>query len=80
MVLQVFFGMLVAHFAIRGLMHDAALRAGEDPDGISFVSRPVLSNAGSRAFLLFPLRTGRPSKKQFSRRCPKSASLPAAME
>jgi hypothetical protein len=28
---------LMAHFAIRGLMHEAALQADEDPDRLSFV-------------------------------------------
>jgi len=27
----------MAHFAIRGLMHEAALQADEDPDRLSFV-------------------------------------------
>src|SRR5512135_799891 len=27
----------MAHFAIRGLMHEAALRADEDPDRLSFL-------------------------------------------
>jgi len=34
---QEFYGLLMAHFAIRGLMHEAALQAGEDPDRLSFV-------------------------------------------
>jgi IS4 transposase len=37
LVRQEFYGLLMAHFAIRGLMHEAALKAGEDPDRISFV-------------------------------------------
>jgi hypothetical protein len=37
LVRQEFYGLLMAHFAIRGLMHEAALHAGEDPDRISFV-------------------------------------------
>jgi hypothetical protein len=37
LVRQEFFGLLMAHFAIRGLMHEAALKAGEDPDRISFL-------------------------------------------
>jgi DDE family transposase len=35
LVSQEFYGLLMAHFAIRGLMHEAALRAGEDPDRLS---------------------------------------------
>jgi len=37
LVRQEFFGLLMAHFAIRGLMHEAALKAEEDPDRLSFV-------------------------------------------
>ena len=37
LVQQEFFGLLMAHFAIRGLMHEAALQADEDPDRLSFV-------------------------------------------
>ena len=37
LIRQEFFGMLMAHFAIRGLMHEAALRADEDPDRLSFL-------------------------------------------
>jgi len=37
LVEQEFYGLLMAHFAIRGLMHEAALRAGEDPDRLSFL-------------------------------------------
>jgi enoyl-CoA hydratase/carnithine racemase len=37
LVQQEFYGLLMAHFAVRGLMHEAALRAGEDPDRLSFV-------------------------------------------
>jgi hypothetical protein len=37
LVEQEFWGLLLAHFAIRGLMHEAALKADEDPDRLSFV-------------------------------------------
>jgi hypothetical protein len=37
LVQQEFFGLLMAHFAIRGLMHEAALKADEDPDRLSFI-------------------------------------------
>jgi len=36
LVRQEFWGMLLAHFAVRGLMHEAALAADEDPDRLSF--------------------------------------------
>lgn len=37
LVVQEFYGFMMAHFAIRGIMHEAALRAGEDPDRLSYV-------------------------------------------
>src|ERR1019366_3690227 len=37
LVQQEFFGLLMAHFAIRGLMPEAALKADEDPDQLSFL-------------------------------------------
>ena len=36
LVRQEVWGLLLAHFAMRGLMHEAALRADEDPDRLSF--------------------------------------------
>ncbi len=36
-VIQEFYGLLIAHYAIRFLMHEAALQADVDPDRISFV-------------------------------------------
>jgi len=37
LVRQEFYGLLMAHFAIRGLMQEAALKADEDPDRLSFI-------------------------------------------
>ncbi len=37
LVRQEFYGLLLAHFAIRNLMHEAALRADVDSDELSFV-------------------------------------------
>jgi hypothetical protein len=37
LVQQEFYGLLMAHYAVRGLMHEAALRADEDPDRLSFL-------------------------------------------
>jgi hypothetical protein len=37
LVRQEFYGFMMAHFAIRGLMHEAALKANEDPDHLSFL-------------------------------------------
>ncbi|MCA1790079.1 MAG: IS4 family transposase [Thioalkalivibrio sp.] len=36
LVKQEMYGILLAHFALRGLMHQAALRGGRDPDRLSF--------------------------------------------
>ena len=36
LVRQEVWGLLLAHFAVRGLMHEAALQANEDPDRLSF--------------------------------------------
>ena len=37
LVKQEFYGLLMAHFAVRGLMQEAALQAEEDPDRLSFL-------------------------------------------
>ena len=37
LVRQEFYGLMMTHFAIRGLMHEAALQDGEDPDHLSFL-------------------------------------------
>jgi hypothetical protein len=37
-VLQEFYGLLLAHYAIRSIMHEAALQADVAPDHLSFVN------------------------------------------
>jgi hypothetical protein len=37
LVRQEFYGLMMAHFAIRSLIHEAALKANEDPDQLSFL-------------------------------------------
>jgi len=37
LVQQEFYGLLMAHFAVRALMHEAAIRTDEDPDRLSFL-------------------------------------------
>ena len=37
LVRQEFYGLLMAHFAIRGLIHEAALKGDVDPDRLSFI-------------------------------------------
>ena len=37
LVRQEFYGLMMTHFAVRGLMHEAALQDREDPDRLSFL-------------------------------------------
>ena len=37
LVRREFYGLPMAHFAVRGLMHEAALLSGQDPDRLSFI-------------------------------------------
>lgn len=37
LVKQEFYGLMMAHFAVRGLMHEAALKVDVDPDRLSFL-------------------------------------------
>jgi Insertion element 4 transposase N-terminal/Transposase DDE domain len=37
LVRQEFYGLMMTHFAVRGLMHEAALQQQEDPDRLSFL-------------------------------------------
>ena len=55
LVEQEFWGLLMAHYAIRGLMHEAALRADEDPDRLSFLhSVRVVQRRMARAVAIPP--------------------------
>lgn len=52
-VLQETYGYLLSHYAIRALMHEAALTVDEDPDRLSFIRslRVVRRNVdGARSF------------------------------
>jgi hypothetical protein len=37
-VIQEAYGLLIAHYAVRAVMHDAAVQAGLDPDRLSFTN------------------------------------------
>jgi hypothetical protein len=64
LVEQEFFGLLMAHFAIRGLMHEAALKADEDPDRLSFVhSVRVVQRCMARYGAIPPSAQKSPSRK-----------------
>ena len=54
LVRQEFWGLLLAHFAVRGLMHEAALRADEDPDRLSFLHAVRVVRRKLPLFAAFP--------------------------
>jgi hypothetical protein len=54
LVRQEFYGLLLAHFAVRGLMHEAALQAGEDPDRLSFVHAVRVIRRKMPLYVAFP--------------------------
>jgi hypothetical protein len=54
LVRQEFYGLLLAHFAVRGLMHEAALRANKDPGRLSFLHPVRVVRRKIAAFGAFP--------------------------
>ncbi len=54
LVTQEFYGLMMAHFAIRGLMHEAALKADIDPDRLSFVHSVRVIRRKLPQFVSFP--------------------------
>jgi Insertion element 4 transposase N-terminal/Transposase DDE domain len=54
LVKQEFYGFMMAHFAIRGLMHEAALKADEDPDRLSFLHAVRVIRRKLPAFAAIP--------------------------
>jgi hypothetical protein len=54
LVRQEFYGLMMAHFAIRGLMHEAALKADKDPDRLSFLHAVRVIRRKLPAFLTIP--------------------------
>lgn len=62
LVRQEFYGLMMAHFAIRELMHQAALKADEDPDRLSFLHAVRVIRRKLAAFnALPPGEAGSPS-------------------
>ena len=57
LVRQEFYGLILAHFAIRGLMHEAALQADEDPDRLSFLHAVRVVRRKLAAFAALPPST-----------------------
>lgn len=56
LVRQEFYGFLLTYFAIRGLMHEAALSAKEDPDRLSFANAVEVIRRKLYTFAISPLR------------------------
>jgi len=54
LVKQEFYGLLLAHYAIRGLMHEAALKDNADPDTISFIHTVRVIRRKLPLFVSFP--------------------------
>lgn len=54
LVLQETYGLLMAHFAIRGLMHEAALKEDIDPDQLSFIHAVRVVKRKLPAYVAFP--------------------------
>ena len=54
LVVQEFYGLLLAHYAVRGLMHEAALGADIDPDTISFVHTVRVVRRKLPRYVAFP--------------------------
>jgi hypothetical protein len=54
LIRQEFYGFMMAHFAIRGLMHEAALKGEIDPDRLSFVHAVRVIRRKIAAFVALP--------------------------
>jgi hypothetical protein len=54
LVRQELYGLLMAHFAVRGLMHEAALTADADPDRLSFLHAVRVVRRKMAAFSAIP--------------------------
>jgi hypothetical protein len=79
LVKQEFYGLLMAHFAIRGLMHEAALQADEDPDRLSFLHSVRVGPTAPAALRRYsPLGTEKPFMRPCSGRSSRSGSVPVA--
>jgi len=79
LVRQEFYGLMMAHFAIRGLMHEAALKADEDPDRLSFLHAVrVLRRKLPTFHAIPPPGRGRHFITAYSKRSSRSGWSPAA--
>jgi len=72
LVRQEFYGLLMAHFAIRSLIHEAALKVDEDPDRLSFIHAVRVIRRKIQAPASFPLGGVRQRMTRYS---PKSSMI-----
>ena len=78
LVRQECYGLLLAHFALRGVMHQAALRGGRDPDRLSFIHTVrVVRRSLPRFAALSPRRSGSSTLPQFWTRSSRRSCRPA---
>jgi hypothetical protein len=74
LIRQECYGLLLAHFALRGVMHEAALRGGRDPDRLSFTHAVrVVRRSLPRFAALSPRGSGSGSSRRCSTRSWKSS-------
>ena len=79
LVRQEFFGLMMLHFAIRGLMHEAALRADLDPDSCRSCTRSGRPPQTADLQRHSPLRTGLRCIARSSTKSCKNACRPAGI-
>jgi len=73
LVRQEVWGLLLAHFAVRGLMHEAALQADEDPDRLSFLHAVRVIRRKLPYFAALPPSGPRHAPRRDARRNPGTA-------
>jgi hypothetical protein len=80
LVRQEFYGLLMAHFAVRALMHEAALRTDQDPDELSFLHAVrVVQRRLPRSVAIPPLGRRKLCMRRSWKNFFKSASVPVAI-
>jgi hypothetical protein len=73
LVTQEFWDLLMAHYAIRGLMHESALKANEDPDRLSFLHAVRVVQRRMARYVASPLSRGKPCMRRSCRRSSRNA-------
>jgi hypothetical protein len=80
LVQQEFYGLLMAHFAIRGPMHEAALQADEDPDRLSFMHAVHVVQRRMPRYAAIPLRQRKAFHEMILREILQERAVPVATE